>query len=56
MNSAPTLHLYPDLHQPVADPNLRVGKNYDARVCALRQRNRNNFIMFLTQGKYHNQR
>jgi len=44
--------LYPDLNKPFNDVKLKAAKNFDARVCALRQRNRNNYIMFLTQGKY----
>lgn len=44
--------LYPDFNTRIDDAKLKAAKNFDARVCALRQRNRNNYIMFLTQGKY----
>ncbi len=44
--------LYPDMNQYISDASHRRAKNFDARVCALRQRNRNNYIMYLTQGKY----
>jgi hypothetical protein len=44
--------LFPDLNQYIAEAKLRRAKNFDARVCALRQRNRNNYIMYLTQGRY----
>ncbi|MEY4615422.1 MAG: hypothetical protein RJB66_382 [Pseudomonadota bacterium] len=46
--------LFPDLNEPIGDAKLRRSKNFDARVCALRQRNRNNYIMYLTQGQYGN--
>lgn len=44
--------LYPDLHTTPLDLSMKRAKNYDARICALRQRNRNNYILYLTQGKY----
>ena len=52
----PRPQLYPDFNINIADPALRQAKNFDARVCALRQRNRNNYIMYLTQGQYVNRK
>jgi hypothetical protein len=48
----PQAHLFPDLYMALKNEKLQRSKNYDARVCALRQRNRNNYIMYLTQGQY----
>lgn len=46
--------LFPDFNSFTGTDVEKTAKNFDARVCALRQRNRNNFIMYLTQGQYSN--
>lgn len=53
--STQRLQLFPDWNHDYPDLKVRQSKNYDSRICSLRQRNRNNYIMFLTQGKYQKQ-